>query len=85
MRCCGQYSVCRGCPIAAAKRAWLRMNEPKPSASRVAEVLIRQSDSKNWSQEMWAAYQTDREGWNRLMEENPDKSWCDLARERGLL
>jgi len=23
-RCCGQYSICKGCPIAAAKRAWLR-------------------------------------------------------------
>jgi len=24
VRCCGQYSICRGCPIAATKRAQLR-------------------------------------------------------------
>lgn len=57
----------------------------EPSASRVAEVLCRQNDSRNWSEEMLAAYLADKEGWNRLMEENPDKSWCDLARERKLL
>lgn len=36
-----------------------KLTSVKPSAERVAEVLLRQQDPANWTEEIWAAHDAD--------------------------
>lgn len=45
----------------------------EPNASRVEEVLLRQQDPANWSDEVWAAYEQDMQELHETVKREQEK------------